>query len=111
MNKVYDVWFRAVVESDRAREVPGLNPEVFPNIQFKRLVNRNPAGFSDELWGKLAEKLFEKEGVRVPDQGLDKKQEVSVTCRQLEGELFRSEVEIPEKYTGESPDRSVEDIY
>lgn len=111
MSKIYDIWFRAVVESERAKEVPGLNPEVFPNIQFTRTVDRNPAGFSDDFWKKVAEKLFQNQGVKVPEQGLDKEQEISVTCRQLDGEQFRGEVEIPEEYTGDDPDYSVENIY
>lgn len=110
MSKIYDIWFRAVVESESAKEVPGLNPEVFPNIQFTRMVDRNPAEFSDEFWKKVAEKLFQSQGVKVPEQGLDKEQEISITCRQLDGEQFRGEVEIPEEYTGENP-YSVDDIY
>ena len=111
MSKIYDIWFRAVVESERAKEVPGLNPEVFSNIQFTRTADRNPAGFSDEFWKKVAEKLFQNQGVKVPEQGLDKEQEISITCRQLDGEQFRGEVEIPEEYTGDDPDYSVENIY
>lgn len=57
MSKIYDIWFRAVVESEKAKEVPGLNPEVFSNIQFTRTVDRNPAGFSDDFWKKVAELL------------------------------------------------------
>ena len=111
MNKIYDIWVRAVVESEKAREIPGLNPEVFPNIQFTRTVDRNPEDFSDEKWKKIIERLFEKKGVRVPSHGLDRKQKVSVICKQLDEEQFRGKVKIPKEYVGENPEYTIESIY
>ncbi len=111
MSKIYDIWIRAVVESEKAEKIPGLNPEVFPNIQFTRTVDRNPEGFSDEEWEKIIERLFEKHGVRVPDHGLDRKQEVSVICKQLDEEQFRGKVKIPKEYVGENAEYTIESIY
>jgi hypothetical protein len=111
MSKIYDIWIRAVVESEKAKEIPGLNPEVYPNIQFTRIVDRSPEDFSDKKWKKIVERLFEKQGVRVPDHGLDRKQEVSVICKQLDEEQFRDRVKIPKEYVGENPEYSVESIY
>ena len=112
MSKIYDIWVRAVVESEKAEEIPGLNPEVFPNIQFTRTVDRNPEDFSDEKWKKIIERLFEKQGVRVPDDfSLERHQKVSVVVKQLEEEQFRGKVKIPKEYVGENPQYSIESIY
>lgn len=111
MTKIYDIWIRAVIESEKAKEIPGLNPEVFPNIQFTRTASKDPVNFSDCQWREVMEKLFKNEGVRVPDHGLERKQEVSVICKQLEGEQFRGEVKIPKEYIGENPEYSIESIY
>jgi hypothetical protein len=111
MPKIYDIWVRAVVDSEAAAEVNGLRGKVFSNIQFLQTTDRNPINFSDHQWRKILEKLFDKQGVRVPEQGLDQKQQVSVSCKQLEGVQFKGEVKIPKKYTGENPDFSVDDIY
>ena len=111
MSRVHDIWIRAVVESEKAKETPGFNPEVYVNIQFLQMVDREPVEFSNEQWRKFIEAYIQKEGVRVPEQGLDRKQKVSVTCRQLDGELYQGKVEIPTEYTGENPDYSVKQIY
>jgi hypothetical protein len=112
MTKIYDIWIRAVVRSEKAEEIPGLNPEVYPNIQFTRTVGNNPKDFSDEKWKKIIERLFEKQGVRVPDDfSLKRHQEVSVVVKQLEEEQFRGEVKIPKEYVGENPQYSIESIY
>jgi hypothetical protein len=112
MSKIYDIWVRAVVESEKAEEIPGLKPEVFPNIQFTRTVGNNPEDFSDEKWKKIIEKLFEEQGVRVPDDfSLKYKQKVSVVVKQLEEEQFRDKVKIPKEYVGENPEYSIESIY
>jgi hypothetical protein len=112
MSKIHDIWIRAIVESEKAEEIPGLNPEVFPNIQFTRTVDRNPEEFSDEKWKKIIERLFEKQGVRVPeDFSLERHQEVSVVVKQLEDEQFRGEVKIPKEYVGENPIYSIKSIY
>jgi len=111
MAKIYDIWVRAEVESEAASEINGLRGKVFANIQFFQTTNRNPNSFSDSQWKKILEKLFDKQGVRVPEQGLERKQQVSITCKQLEGEQFSGEIKIPRKYTGEDPEDSVKDIY
>jgi hypothetical protein len=112
MSKIYDIWVRAVVESEKAEKIPGLNPEVFPNIQFTRTVENNPEEFSDEKWKKIIERLFEKQGVRVPDDfSLERNQKVSVVVKQLEEEQFRGKVKIPKEYVGENPEYSIESIY
>jgi hypothetical protein len=111
MTKIYDIWIRAVVESEKAKEVPGLNPEVYPNMQFTRTAETDPENLSDKQWRKVMKKLFEQEGIRVPDHGLERRQEVSVICKQLEGEQFRGTVKIPKKYTGENPEYSIDGIY
>ena len=112
MSKIYDIWIRAVVESEKAEAIPGLNPEVFPNIQFTRTVGNNPEDFSDEKWKKIIEKLFEEQGVRVPDDfSLESEQKVSVVVKQLDDEQFRGKIEIPKEYVGENPDYSIESIY
>jgi hypothetical protein len=112
MSKIYDIWVRAVVKSEKAEKIPGLNPEVFPNIQFTRKVDRNPEDFSEKKWKKIIERLFEKQGVRVPDKfSLKRHQEVSVVVKQLEEEQFRGEVKIPKEYVGENPQYSIESIY
>jgi hypothetical protein len=111
MPMIYDIWVRAVVESEAAANVNGFRSKVFSNIQFIQTTNRNPNKFSDSQWRKILEKLFDKQGVRVPEQGLERKQKVSVACKQLEGEQFSGEVEIPEEYIGENPNHSVQNIY
>ena len=111
MSKIYDIWIRAVIESEKAKEIPGLNPEVFPNIQYTRTVGNDPSEFSDSQWKKIIKRLFEKQGVRVPDHGLERKQEVSVIVKQLEDEQFRGKVKIPKEYTGGEPSHSIESIY
>lgn len=111
MTKIYDIWIRAVIESEKAKEIPGLNPEVYPNIQFTRTAGTDPENLSDSQWRKVMKKLFKQEGVRVPDHGLERKQEVSIICKQLEGEQFRGKVKIPKKYTGENPEDSSVNIY
>lgn len=111
MTKIYDIWVRAVLTSEKADNIPGLSGDVYKNIQFFRTVDDSPADFSDKQWKEKLEKLFQHGGVKVPEEGLEKKQKVSVTCKQLEGEQFQGKVEIPREYTGESPAYSVEDIY
>jgi hypothetical protein len=111
MAKIYDIWIRAVIESEKAKEIPGLNPEVFPNIQFTRTAGTDPENLSDSQWRKVMKKLFKQEGVRAPDHGLEREQEVSIICKQLEGEQFRGTVKIPTEYVGENPEESIESIY
>lgn len=107
-----DIWVRAVVESEKASETPGLNPEVFPNLQFIK-THRNILKLeSDEDWKKFLETYFKRKGVKVPENhSLEDEQEVSVVAKQIDEELFRGEVEIPEEYIGEDPEYSVFHIY
>lgn len=111
MTKIYDIWVRAVLTSEKAENIPGLSGDIYKNIQFFRKVDESPADLSDNQWKKKLQKLFQNKGVKVPDEGLEKEQEVSVTCKQLEGELYNGKVKIPGEYTGENPSYSVEDIY
>lgn len=107
---IYDVWVRGVVESEKAREIPGLQPYVYPNLQFFQ-TTKDIEGFSDKKWKTLLKKLFKEKGVRVPKHRLEEKQEVSVIAKQLDDEVFRGKVKIPPEFTGDNPEFSIEDIY
>ncbi len=111
MTKIYDIWIRAVVESEKAKNTPGLNAEVFPNIQFVRFVDQNPKQFSEDEWKEYLQELFQKDWLKTPEQPPEKEQKVSVACRQVDGELYRGEVKLPSEYTGENPEFSISDIY